>query len=138
MHFREDAKESLTEAVTFDVEFDGQEGEASSEASKTVQAWKFSPVPPITVVSVEGSVGEESNELSFTLSNGHEVTLECKYVISPNPSDSKKNYANLKVVGKDVTNSFFDVKDEYMGFIEDYGSPLIAALKCYEKHYTKF
>ena len=131
MHFRE-AKESLTESVIFDVEFNDEfDGQAPREEAR-IQDWKFSPTPAITVTQIEGSIGSESNDISLKLSNGHEVSLESRYSISPNPSDSKKNFATLKINGKEI-----DVKDEYMGFIEDFGSPLIAVLKCYEKHYSK-
>ena len=40
------------------------------------------------------------------------------------------------ILGNKSSNEI-DIKDEYMGFIEDFGSPLIAVLKCYEKHYSK-
>lgn len=133
---KDDTVEKLAEATkieSFNVEFNDEfDGQAPSEEVK-IKKWNFSPVPAITVTSVEGSIGSERNDIDIELSNGHQVSLECKYVISPNPSDSKKNYATLKVNGKEI-----DVKDEYMGFMEDFGSPLIAVLKCYEKHYTEF
>ena len=123
---------TITESVNFDVEFNDEfDGQAPKEEAR-VQDWQFSPTPAIKVTMIAGSIGSESNDIRLKLSNGHEVTLESKYVISPNPSDSKKNYATLKVNGKEI-----DVKDEYMGFMEDFGSPLIAVLKCYEKHYSK-
>lgn len=143
MHFRGDRLDvRFYESVKFEIEFqDEQDGQAPKEEAG-VQKWKFSPVPPITVVSVMGDVGEERTSLTFELSNGDIVEFECKYTISPNPADSKKDFATLTINQQKgsrysddiIPHKGIDVKEEYMENLENYGSPSLALLKCYEKH----
>lgn len=59
---KDDTVEKLAEATkieSFNVEFNDEfDGQAPSEKAK-IKDWNFSPVPAITVTSVEGSIGSE-------------------------------------------------------------------------------
>ena len=134
---KDDFVESLTEnELKFDVGFEGDfEGEDTlNQEKEKINKWSYSPVKPITVISVSGTIDTEDSAVDITLSNGDKLEFTCHYSVSPNPKDRDKNFANLKIVGEN--NNFKGVNkvtDIYMQNLEDFGSVLLAILNCYEE-----
>jgi hypothetical protein len=118
-------EESITEAVKFDVEFEAEEDGQFHIEEESVKKWSFSPVPPIKVVSIEGTIGEEANNISAVLSNGDKLQFEAKYHTGP-PNAHLKNYGWLTINDKK-----HDVKDRFMDNLESYGSFMLAFLNTY-------
>ena len=113
--------------MEFDVEY-----KYNIDDKKPVTEWSFNPVPPITVASVAGHVGEERSDLTIVLSNRTVLQFQCAYYIGP-PDGRKRDYATLIINDSQVCN----VKDQYMENLENYGNNVMAVLKTYEAEVLK-
>jgi phosphotransferase system HPr-like phosphotransfer protein len=103
--------------------------EPETHEKNAVLGWSFSPVPPVTVVSVTGHVEEERSELTITLSD--ETVIDFKSVYHIGPADGRKrDQATLTVDGEHE----YEVTKEYMENLEEYGNNILAVLKTYEPY----
>jgi hypothetical protein len=106
--------------------------EPETHEKNAVVGWSFSPVPPVTVVSVTGHVEEERSDLTIKLSDGTLLQFQCTYHIGP-PDGRKRDYAILIIDGEQEC----DVTEAYMENLEEYGNNVIAVLKTYEAEVLK-
>ena len=118
--------------VNFDVEYSGDfEGEDPTEKKK-VSEWSFTPIPPITVTDVSGSVDTERDNIVIKLSNGDSIQFECFYV-SGGPGNNSKEFAKIIIhEAGEYDAKEHDVKDEFMEHLEQFGSVVLAILECYK------
>jgi hypothetical protein len=123
--------------VNFEVEYSGDfEGEETMEKKKASE-WNFTPIPPITVIEVSGTVDTERDRIDISLSNGDSIEFECFYV-SGGPGANTKDFATLSIhEAGQAKKKTHDVKTEFMENLEQYGSVILAVLECY-KEYREF
>jgi hypothetical protein len=112
--------------------------EPETHEKNAVVGWSFSPVPPVTVVSVTGHVEEERSDLTIKLSDGTILQFQCTYHIGP-PDGRKRDYAILIIDGKHECDErdVCDVTKAYMENLEEYGNNILAVLKTYETEVLK-
>lgn len=117
--------------INFDVEYSGDfEGEDPVEKKK-VSEWSFTPIPPITVTEVSGSVDTERDNIDIKLSNGDSIQFECFYITGA--GNNSKEFAKIIIhEAGEYDAKEHDVKDEFMEHLEQYGSVVLAILECYK------
>lgn len=122
----------------FNIEYKGDFSESWMSEKINLSEWKFNPSPDITVVSAEGSVDTERDNVCLALSNDDIIEFSCYYV-SGGPGkgyegNTRKDFAKI-VIREDGScmGEEYDVTEDFMKNLEQYGSVVLAILECYKE-----
>jgi len=118
-------------ALKFDVEMKGDFEGSEQYEKKKVKNWIFND---IQVLTVEGSIDTESAYLEFNFTNNDRLIFEDFYS-SGGPMRDDNNYAYITLQTPEVYK--FNVTEEFMELLEQYGGVAYNVLKLYEKIKSK-
>jgi hypothetical protein len=122
----------------FRIEYKGDFTESWLAEKIKLSEWKFNPSPDITVVSADGSIDTERDNVKIILSNGDEIEFSCYYVSGgPGKGYNGKpieNFASILIRenGSSATREY-NVVEEFQENLEQYGSVVLSILELYKK-----